>query len=69
MNAANKWRLFPGFRYTNYRKEFPNMGAAAFRKWFHFKRLWSGKLIYIGIRHLGRELLSNEAATRLADLG
>lgn len=37
--------------YTNFRKEFPNMGKRNFQSWFFIKRYWKGKLICIVIKH------------------
>jgi len=40
-------------RYVNFKKEFPAVasGRCAFKKWFYFNRMWSGKIINIGIKH------------------
>ena len=37
--------------YTNYRKEFPNMGKNCFNRFFSFDRRWEGKLIYFHFFH------------------
>lgn len=47
---AHRWRILPKISYTNFRKEYPNMGGC-FKKWFNIQRFWGGKIIYINIKH------------------
>lgn len=51
MKPKINFRLIPKISYTNFRNDFPNMGATAFSKWFDITRCWSGKLIYVCILH------------------
>lgn len=50
ITKSNRWKL-PKVSYTNFRKEFPNMGSGCFRAWFSFSRYWGGKLWNISVRH------------------
>jgi len=38
-------------KYTNMKKDFPNMGTGAFDRWLAIKRYWSGRLIIVSIKH------------------
>ena len=38
-------------RYINWRKEYPTAGPTCWKKRFSVQRLWSGKLIYIEVKH------------------
>lgn len=39
-------------KFVNFKKEYPgkNLGNA-FKRWFYIERLWSGKIINIGVKH------------------
>ena len=44
-------RMLPKFTYVNWKKAAPQAAAVCWKQWFSVKRYWSGKLIYIQIRH------------------
>ncbi len=49
IRKACRWTL-PKVSYTNFRKEYPNMGNC-FSKWFHFETRWSGRIWNIYFKH------------------
>lgn len=50
IRKACRWKL-PTVNYTNFRKEFPSMGATCFTKWLNFERRWSGRIWNIQFKH------------------
>lgn len=44
-------RLIPKIRFTNYRKEFPNISSDAFQTPFRINRYWRNRIIEIHIKH------------------
>lgn len=53
--TKRKWRILPHIQLVNYKTNSPNLGLA-FRRWFYFSKLWSGRLWYFGIKHYALEL-------------
>jgi len=49
-SQANRWRILPSISYTNWHNQ-PNVPRHLWKQWFKIKRYWSGKLIYIQVRH------------------
>ena len=49
IRKAGRWK-FPTVRYTNFRRQSPNLGNC-FKRWFYFNRYWNGKIWYFGIKH------------------
>lgn len=52
IRKANRWK-FPKISYTNFAKEFPNLGKDVFREWFQFSRCWGGRVWEISIKRHG----------------
>jgi hypothetical protein len=51
IRKANRWKL-PKLSYTNFKKEFPNMGENCFKRWFYLDTWpWGGRIWNIGILH------------------
>lgn len=50
IRKACRWKL-PKVSYTNFRKEYPNIGKTAFAPWFSFTRYWGGRIWNINIKH------------------
>jgi hypothetical protein len=50
IRKACRWKL-PKVSYTNFRKQYPNMGKNCFTKWFSFQRFWSGRIWNISVKH------------------
>ena len=46
-----KWRLIPKIRFTNYRKEYPNMSINCFKDLFSIQRWWRNRIIDISVKH------------------
>jgi len=48
-NAVRQYNLIPKVNYANMKKEFPN--TQAWKSWLWFHTAWSGKLVYISVKH------------------
>lgn len=45
------WRIIPKVSYTNFRKRHPHTSTKCFKSILSFTRMWSGRIIYINVRH------------------
>ena len=50
IGKSRRWK-FPTISYTNFKKEYPNMGGSCFTRWFSFNRMWSGKIWNFYVKH------------------
>lgn len=50
-----KWRIIPKVAFVNYRKRFPGISAQAFGQLFYIRSAWSGRLVFVGVKHFAIE--------------